>query len=395
MKHKREIHLFRSNISPIQAFLYILSILCVYSCSAPNKEERGFLYHANIKEVDDAIAWCDIVDSVTYIKLETNDRCKIGEVYQLLVANEKLYVVSNGIHCFDMDGHHLFSINQRGHARNEYVKIRNVNIINDKLFLYDNELAKELVFDSNTGAYIDCMMLPREVASAYGLKDKIIIDRKGLPQELSKGDGRFVLCPQTDVHDMSDSYFSGDEHRFVIGGTTSTFRRGIIYSSYLHCLSWTLTDNGCEGYLKLDMPSDMKLPESIINQAINDRSLPDDTGDYVYGLSNMAESDGFITGRLSHGKDFAYFIYDKGSGNIRCYSSIVEKEPWQFMPVSFQCGDEESLFNVHCSDEILLTRRFFGTGAAPSDRDLHNYEIYCSEEESDNPIVARFYLKHL
>lgn len=282
--------------------LSIASIL-LCSCSDHNNSELDFRYHAHITAIEDSIAWSDLVDSVTYIKLETNDRCKISEVSQLLVANEKLYVVSNGIHCFDMEGHHLFSINQRGHARNEYVKIRSVNIIKDKLFLYDNQLAKELVFDSNTGAYISCVKLPFEVASAYGLKDRIIIDRKDLPQDLLNGNGRFVLCPRTHVHDTSEEYFSGNEHRFVIGGTTVTFSRGIIYSSYLNCMAWTLTDNGCEEYLKLDFPSDMKLPESIIKQAISNRRLPDDTGDYIYGLSNIAESDDFITGRLSYEKN--------------------------------------------------------------------------------------------
>lgn len=368
--------------------------LCLYSCSDPNKDKSDFLYQAHITKVEDSIACSDLIDSVSYIKLETNDRCRIGEVNQLLVANKKLYVISNGIHCFDLQGHHLFSINQRGHAKNEYVEIRNVNIIDDKLFLYDNKLAKVLIFNSNSGIYIDCMLLPCEMVAAYGLKEQVIIDRGSIPQEMLKGDGRFILCPQTDVHDTSKGYFSEDEHRFVIEGTTSTCSRGIIYSSYLNCMAWKLTDNGCKGYLKLDVPSDMKLPESVINRAINDRRLPDDTDGYIYGLSNIAESDDFITGRLSYAKNFAYFIYDKRSGNTRCYSNVSEKELWQFAPISFQYGDKESLFNIYSSDEILLIRNIFGTGTPPSDRNLHNYEIYCSEEESDNPVVARFYLKH-
>ena len=151
--------------------------LCLYSCSDPNKDKSDFLYQAHITEVEDSIAWSDLIDSVSYIKLETNDRCRIGEVNQLLVANKKLYVISNGIHCFDLQGHHLFSINQRGHAKNEYVEIRNVNIIDDKLFLYDNKLAKVLIFNSNSGIYIDCMLLPCEMVAAYGLKQQIIIDR--------------------------------------------------------------------------------------------------------------------------------------------------------------------------------------------------------------------------
>lgn len=367
--------------------------LCVCSCSNPNKEERDFLYHAHITEVEDSIAWGDLVDSVKYIKLETNDKCRIGEANQLLVANKKLYVVSNGIHCFDMEGFHLFSINQRGRARNEYIEIRNVNIVDDKLFLYDNKLAKELIFDSNTGAYIDCIMLPCEVAAAYGLKDKIIIDRESIPQELLKGEGRFILCPQTDVHDTSEGYFSEDEHKFVIEGTTFTFPQGIIYSSYFNCMAWSLTDEGCERFLTLDIPSGMKLPESVINQAISNRKLPEDTDDYIYGLSNIAESGNFITGRLSYAKNFAYFIYNKRSGNTRCYSSITEQEPWQFAPVSFQCGDEESLFNIYSSDGILLIRRILGAGSLP-----HNGICVITKSTARRKnltiLSARFYLKH-
>lgn len=369
--------------------------LCLCSCSGPNnKDVWNFLYHANITKVEDSVAWGDLVDSVTYIKLETNDKCKIGEVDQLLVANERLYVVSNGIHCFDMEGHHIFSINQRGRAKNEYVEIRNVNIVSDRLYLYDNHLAKELIFNANTGAYIDCIPLPREVAAAYGLNDKIIIDRKDLPLEESMGDDRFVLSPLTDVRNKSESYFPEEEHKFVIGGTTSVFSHGIIYSSYLNCTAWTLTDAGCAGYLKLDFPSSMRLPENMVSRAKNDKQLPNDADDYIYGLANIAESGEFITGRLSYADTFAYFIYDKRSGNTRCYSGVTEKEPWQFTPISFQCGDNVSMFCLHISDGIVLARNIFGIGTIPSGRNLRNYEIYCSEAKFDNPIIARFYLKH-
>ena len=138
----------------------------------------------------------------------------------------------------------------------------------------------------------------------------------------------------------------------------------------------------------------MILPENVVSRAINDKQLPDDADDYIYGLANIAESGDFITGRLSYADKFAYFIYDKRNGNTRCYSSVTEKEPWQFAPLSFQCGDDVSLFCLHGSDGIVLTRDIFGTGTAPSGRNLRNYEIYCSEAEFDNPIVARFYLKH-
>lgn len=371
----------------------VFVFLCMCSCSKPNDEESDFLYHAHVDEVMDSVAWDDLVDSVTYIKLETNERCRIGEVNQLLVANSKLYVISNGVHCFNMEGLHLFSIDQRGRAKNEYIEIRNVNIIDDKLFLYDNKLAKVLIFDSNTGAYVDRIMLPHEVAAAYGLKDKIIIDRKSIPQELLQGEGRFILCPQMDVHDTSEGYFPEDEHKFVIAGTTSSFSRGIIYSSYFNCMAWRLTDMGCENYLRLDFSQEMKLPESVTNQAISDRRLPKDTEDYIYGLSNIAESEKFITGRLTYANSFAHFIYDKGSCNTKCYISVNGKEPWLFAPISFKCGDKESLFNIYSSDEILIIRNILGTGTRPSGLNLRNYEIYCSEEESDNPVVARFYLK--
>lgn len=377
----------------ILVVVFVFLFLC--SCSAPNnKETQTFLYHGTITEVEDSVAWSDLVDSVSYIKLETNDKCKIGEVNQLLVANERIYVVSNGIHCFNMEGNHLFSINQRGRAKNEYVEIRNVNIVGDQLYLYDNHLAKNMIFDCYTGAYIDCTPLPREVAAAYGLNDKVIIDRKDLPLDQSMGDDRFILSPRKDVLNTSEGYFSEDEHKFVIEGTTSVFSRGIIYSSYLNCMAWTLTDDGCAGYLKLDLPSSMILPENVVSRAINDKQLPDDADDYIYGLANIAESGDFITGRLSYADKFAYFIYDKRNGNTRCYSSVTEKEPWQFAPLSFQCGDDVSLFCLHGSDGIVLTRDIFGTGTAPSGRNLRNYEIYCSETEFDNPIVARFYLKH-
>lgn len=72
----------------------------------------------------------DIIDSVYYVKLETNSKCMIGEIDQVIIYESSIIVVDShiakAIHVFDSEGHFKNSISRIGNASNEYLMLSHV-----------------------------------------------------------------------------------------------------------------------------------------------------------------------------------------------------------------------------------------------------------------------------
>lgn len=367
--------------------------MILFGCSKSN--ESNFIHRVNIEKIQDSVCMADIVDSVRYIKLDKKDGCQIGNIKQTIVYKDKIYVISNGVFCFDIKGKYLYSINKKGHSRNEYIDICNVNIIDKEIYIFDNFSNKVLIFDSNNGHFIKNVELPFGISSVYGLKDIFVIDRHSLPYEDVKNDERFLLCSQNDIHDIKDVCFEEDEFKLVVNGTLTPGHDGLIFTSFLRSKAWKISNKGCSQFMEVNIPFENQLSEAVIEKSIKDQSLP--TGDVilnkVYGLSNVYESGIHIVGRLSIGNEFLYFIYNKSNKKTICYKRIAKAEPWQFLPVDFCSSDGKSFYTIISSDDISFVRSICGTGNKPQERDVPNYEIFCEAKDSDNPVVAQFFLK--
>lgn len=374
------------------SILVVITFL-IFSCSKYADSE--FEYHVTLDNIQDSLCMADIIDSVKYIKLETTDVRRVGNVRQTIVKNDRIYILSDGVFCFDMKGKFIFSINKKGHSRNEYIAINNMNIIDDTIYLYDNVLNKVLAFDSSNGEYVGNTRFSSGVAAVYGLKDMFVIDCHSMHYGDMKNDDRFLLCPQKDIHDIKKSYFSDSEYKLIVDGTTSVNDRGIIVSSYLGLKAWKISSEGCVPFMEITIPDKWQLSKSAIVKSINNLVLPstETTENKIYGLSNVFETVNHIVGNLQYGNNFLYFINNKKNNQTVFYNTITDVEPWHILPLNFSSSDGKCLYHVVCSDDISMIRSVCGTGNKPTGRDLNNYEIFCATEECDNPVVAQFFLK--
>ena len=100
----------------------LLCCLSVISCNKTKPEDATeFEYTINMGDTLDIPSWDKMIDSVSYIVLKTDDNAIMGEVEQMVVKDELIYILANGIFCFDLDGNCKFKINNRGRARNEFI----------------------------------------------------------------------------------------------------------------------------------------------------------------------------------------------------------------------------------------------------------------------------------
>ena len=98
-----------------------------------------------VQKIFKSIPFKDLADSVQYVALQSIEGGKIfiGNVEKVMISNDRFYVldtrVAKGLFCFDIEGNHLFSINQRGNGSGEFMGISDfdVNEETGEVYIYD------------------------------------------------------------------------------------------------------------------------------------------------------------------------------------------------------------------------------------------------------------------
>jgi len=374
--------------------LALLGLLALtLSCSDSNPDGTSeFKYNITMTELTEP-TWYDLVDSVSYIALKSPDNTVMGEIKQLILNNGRIYVLADGFYCFDMEGNCLFKQTAKGRARNEFMDASSMSVSDGKLFLYDRMQYKGLFFDALTGQYISTLNSDARGRAGYCIDDYVII------HNFNDGDQpRFLVLSKENPENVLEEYFSGKEHLASIRGTDSWMGDGLIYSSYRRDLAWKMTGKECIPYIRINVPEDKELSDQLIDEMIENGWISpqgDARADYTYGLSEIKECEGFITGQLNDGQGFTYFIYDKGSGNSRFFR-YPAKEVWQQLPIGENvcAGYKDCICSIVKPESIMFIKSILGgIGNEPTQEKFRQaYDAISALTENDYAIVACIWL---
>lgn len=92
---------------------------------------------------EESYAFDSLIDDISYIKLETNSDCLIGNVHQILCSKDYIFImdvfVANAVYCFDKQGRFIRRIGKIGQGPGEYTQIFKMCLTNDQkqIVLYD------------------------------------------------------------------------------------------------------------------------------------------------------------------------------------------------------------------------------------------------------------------
>ena len=148
-----------------------LALLCLLAlttgCKNTNPDSISeFKYDITMTELTEP-SWYDLVDSVSYITLKSPDGTAMGEIKQLIVNDDRIYVLADGFYCFDMQGNCLFKQTSKGRARNEFMDATSMSVSDGQLFIFDRIQNKGLFFEARTGRYISTVTPASYTRSAY------------------------------------------------------------------------------------------------------------------------------------------------------------------------------------------------------------------------------------
>ena len=259
-----------------------------------------------------------------------------------------------------MEGYPKFKIANRGRARNEFIDATSFSVSDGKVYLYDKMKHKILVYDSQTGKYIEDTDTPIGGRRVYSIDDYFILD--DVQSDMRKYT-RFKVYSKKKPDREKAGYFTDIEHAGSIAGTCSWTNDGMLYSSFLRNLSWKINGTECIPYVKVIVPERKRLSDKTIKNMITDKTISEvgyNTSNAIYGLSYLAECDGFITGRLSDSDTFLFFIYDKETGNSRVFSSLVQPAAWQYLPLAKELRVIRIIYNFVPSESVLMMKAILG-----------------------------------
>ena len=104
----------------------------------------------NVLNVDNTDFY-ENLDSIKLIKLETNDESLIGQINQLFIVNDTLFVVdyhkAKSIFVFDLNGNYLHKINHLGNGPGEYQNINMAHINRTHITISDWLSSKIIKYD--------------------------------------------------------------------------------------------------------------------------------------------------------------------------------------------------------------------------------------------------------
>lgn len=127
----------------ISNFLLIL----LFSCNSQNNNRNNsitYIDEENLKIISDFNPM-QLIDSCTYIPLETSEQCLIGNINELQVTEKYIFLSdynTNNLLMFDRNGKFLNKIGHQGRGPQEYQYLRSFCLTpsNDTVIIYDGNL---------------------------------------------------------------------------------------------------------------------------------------------------------------------------------------------------------------------------------------------------------------
>ena len=330
-----------------------LCLFTLFGCERVNKDANAFKYNIPIENIKETVGYEDLIDTLTYIALEKNENAIIGDIKDLIVANNKIYVSdNNGVYVFDINGKHLYSINRKGHSKSEFTFINSINISDNILFLYDNSQNKLLCFDAQDGKFINSIVLPWRAGKVYGDRNYLYVDFAGWPTDIAPNGERIAVVNKENIEKADFAVFDDEEFKIPIDGTCKLMSDGIAMTSYYNCKIWIVNSDGVHSYINIERASDKIMSKEMLNEMISNHHLSkNDDSPYIYGLSNVCETNKNITGRIFCGNNAFNFVFNKQSNKVVCYKQVLYNNSQFYLPPAIT-SDDEYCYSVLSSVEI-------------------------------------------
>ncbi|MDR1115438.1 MAG: 6-bladed beta-propeller [Tannerella sp.] len=114
----------------MKQLIYLIFILFIcYACNFPGTQGSAGESEIQLKFECDTIRFSDMIDTIMYIPLQTNDKSIIGKISRIFFQQNKYYIFDaqqKKVVVFDETGKYISQLNKNGKGPCEYVDVRDI-----------------------------------------------------------------------------------------------------------------------------------------------------------------------------------------------------------------------------------------------------------------------------
>jgi hypothetical protein len=370
--------------------LLLYSVFFLVSCNPKTDTESGFSYQPEVELITNELKFTDIVDEYKYVKLETNDSCLIGNVKQLLIHESKIYVLSDGVFCFNMDGKFLFSILQKGRGPGEFLKIENIGIDDDRLYLVSTR--KILFYNSNSGEYLKSINTEYYITYLYLYGNNMYMDVLSNPQNKPDKIGRFYSS-QLDDQKVIEGILPDISNKFM-SSPFVTYNKCLYYTDPLLVQVYKVHNKTIEPYIYFNF-GDQTPTTADVEKLLSVTPRTFNGYEKAINLVNVFETKSTITGAVSLNRRPHYIIFDKKSDKAIAFDFYknMGRETYQILGSQISAAYEDYFYAVIPVPMIMSSikkLRDEETLLDSSHPENKNLISLLNTEMNDNPIIAMY-----
>ena len=352
------------------------------------------IYHISVEQISNKLEFNEVFEEYIYIPLKKTADYTIGKISQLLATEDRLFVVSDGIYCFDFEGNPIYNISNKGHARNEYILCESVSISDSLLYMYDRGKRQIHAYEIATGKFLYNIPSPSaesiyRIGNGFVVEDLFHIRKKNSKADI-EGNSRFFVY-NGNMNELQYMAFSEEQHFHYIGFPSALGSDCYLYADYYKCKLYKILPDKVVSYLQIDCePKYRNTPKEIL-KAINS---PEVRMDDLHGLEHIGETYTHIFGQFTFKGETYQFFFDKKSGHSKIgpyFTTIDGHQIWYTSNRDELFSSSNYLIRYFTPERLSANQSIMrNTLLSASHTDYKKQQIILDCKPEDNPIVVMY-----
>jgi hypothetical protein len=357
------------------------------------------------KKAVNEVVMSEIFSAVEYIPLETDDGHLIGNISQMLVFKDRIYVAdiyqTQSVFCYSKEGKFIYEINRQGYGPGEYIALNSISIDHDKerLLLYADNTVFEYDLDGN---YVESHKIRISVNDfSYVDKNRTIFygdytgsakyEKNGMTPNLYIAENYSIVS--TDVYFPSTTNYGAltSPFMYISNGNHGTVSLIYAYNDTIYHIAADTVERAYH----VDF-GDMKKDENFYQSIFSSEATRTSVQEYVMSrdvcnILTFAETDACLFFAYHHRNVYHHVFYYKNTNRVidACRTYSDETEPT--FPITDDIAglrfaipfatDGQSFYSYIDAYEIAAMK------ASIIDPDLK--KKFESLSEDDNPVIIK------
>lgn len=394
--------------------LIVLNQLIFLSCVNKDTTESVSTTFSNVKHIKIDIKDAEekilssIVDSISYVFLETNDSCLIGNIDKVVAYNNRFYILdkekSKTLFIFDARGKLITKINRKGKGPGEYSTPDDFVIDKEEktVEIYNRALKKILKFNMD-GKFLSEFHFPFYSSSLIALPNNTYAVYSSYctnPMGSNEYASNILIVKENGK--ILGHYLPFSKHQAAKSiGMNYNFSSPDAFGTFIELLNDTIYSIDSTRIFKPLYVADFhgkNVPNTITEKVQNSNAFDEEvmSGDYAFMSGQYCENHLYASFLSYYQKSIIWCLLNKQNRDVEVVSKV--RNDINIVGFSYPEWSDGNFLIGKISPDVVLKRsiKAKGTGSKGyTESELKGMESFLGKiNENDNPFLVLFKIKN-